>query len=694
VLGRRAGHLANSSQDFAVGKCRQRGNPDDAAARRFDLGLPGSQIFLIAAAPHQHVRQYFRDQGIQRALIKDHRRIHAFQRSHQFGALPAGNQRVGRAALLLNSRIAGDSNKKRVAERARLLEHANVAGVKKVEGPGGENQGAIAFFACEPDNRFLYREKGSAQCLLRISNARQVIRVLLRCHGNTRRRAPSGCEMTRARLPSILAGLLLFGAGLALVLAGRRKESQTLVPAGDCILSVHTFEPDELPARGSVVLLHGLAANERLMDYYTRGFLAAGLRVIAPDFPGHGRSPGGFSPLRAESCSEALLVDAMRRGQLEASRTLLIGHSLGAAIALRVASRQRVAGVIAISPAPMLLVSGSSPELLLYAPPEKLPPNTLILSGGLEPQTLRRATEQLMIRLAHVSAEYRPIPGASHTSLLFDAEALRASLDWAVRVLDLGSAPALPSRSAYLGFLAGLAGLVLLVGTSLRASFHRFREKESDTPRIPVFRGCLELAAVSAFAIGVLRFAGPLRLFGLYTGDYLASFLLVAGILLLAMHIRGLMTLLPRSWKMPALAVLLGLATSLVFLAWVHLTITTAVLDGARVWRLAVLSIALLPISAAEEVLLGSPQASGRLWRLAHALTLRFVAWLGLAGALFYLHSGQALLGLLVPYFAFFSVLQRLGVDLVRKESGSPLGAALFGAILAAAFFVLVFPLT
>jgi hypothetical protein len=367
---------------------------------------------------------------------------------------------------------------------------------------------------------------------------------------------------------------------------------------------------------------------------------------------------------------------------------------LGAAIALRVASRQPVAGVIAISPAPMLLVSGSTPEMLLYAPPEKLPPNTLILSGGLEPLALRRATEQLILRLPHAAAEYRLILGASHTSLLLDAGALRASLDWAVRVLDLGIAPALPSRIVYLGFLAGLAGLVLLVGTSLRASFHGSREKESDTSRIPVIRGYLELAAVSTFAIVVLRFTGPLWLFGLYTGDYLASFLLLAGGLLLAMHIGGLMPLLPRSWKMPALAVLLSLATSFVFLAWLRLTITTAVLDGARIWRLGVLCIALLPISAAEEVLLGSPQASGRLRRLAQALTLRFGAWLGLAGALFYLHSGQVLLVLMVPYLAFFSVLHRLGVDLVRKESGSPLGAALFGAILAAAFFVLVFPLT
>jgi hypothetical protein len=43
--------------------------------------------------------------------------------------------------------------------------------------------------------------------------------------------------------------------------------------------------------------------------------------------------------------------------------------------------------------------------------------------------------------------------------------------------------------------------------------------------------------------------------------------------------------------------------------------------------------------------------------------------------------------------FAFF-ILQRLGMDVVRKDTGSPMAAALFGAILLAGFCLVIFPVT
>jgi hypothetical protein len=57
------------------------------------------------------------------------------------------------------------------------------------------------------------------------------------------------------------------------------------------------------------------------------------------------------------------------------------------------------------------------------------------------------------------------------------------------------------------------------------------------------------------------------------------------------------------------------------------------------------------------------------------------------------LHNGEILLVLLAPYLAIFCLLQRTGMDVVRKGTGSPLAAALFGAILLAGFSVVVFPI-
>src|SRR6266702_4669760 len=60
-------------------------------------------------------------------------------------------------------------------------------------------------------------------------------------------------------------------------------------------------------SQGSVVLFHGISANKKIMSYLARGFAEQNLRVYVPDFPGHGRTPGPFSPERAERCGEALL---------------------------------------------------------------------------------------------------------------------------------------------------------------------------------------------------------------------------------------------------------------------------------------------------------------------------------------------------------------------------------------------------
>jgi hypothetical protein len=64
-----------------------------------------------------------------------------------------------------------------------------------------------------------------------------------------------------------------------------------------------------------------------------------------------------------------------------------------------------------------------------------------------------------------------------------------------------------------------------------------------------------------------------------------------------------------------------------------------------------------------------------------------------LAG-IFYLHSGEILLALLVPYFTLLCLLQRRGMDIVRKGTGSATAAAVFGAILLAGFCVVILPIT
>jgi hypothetical protein len=76
------------------------------------------------------------------------------------------------------------------------------------------------------------------------------------------------------------------------------------------------------------------------------------------------------------------------------------------------------------------------------------------------------------------------------------------------------------------------------------------------------------------------------------------------------------------------------------------------------------------------------------------ALASRTVVWVVLVVGILTLHSGAILVVLLAPYLAVFCVLQRAGMDVVRKGTGSPMAAAIFGAILLAGFCLVIFPIT
>src|SRR6266481_4518958 len=147
-----------------------------------------------------------------------------------------------------------------------------------------------------------------------------------------------------------IAGVLLCAAGTLLAIPTPYNEQVYFINAGGCRLATTILEKPGGVAEGSVVLFHGVSANKKIMSYLARGFAEQGLRVYVPDLPGHGRSPGPFSPARTEQCGEALMRELLSRGLIAADHTILAGHSMGGAIAIRIASRVPVAGVIAFSP--------------------------------------------------------------------------------------------------------------------------------------------------------------------------------------------------------------------------------------------------------------------------------------------------------------------------------------------------------
>ena len=463
----------------------------------------------------------------------------------------------------------------------------------------------------------------------------------------------------------------------------------------------------ETPPQGFVILLHGLAANKRIMSYFAQGFAAQGLRVFVPDLAGHGRTEGTFSFDRADQCSENLAHELVARGLLDPQRTIVAGHSLGGAIALRVASRFPVAGVVAISPAPMRPIRGVPPEAIPFSSFGAAPANTLVFEGAWESATFRNVAAELVQSVNDGTSRYAVIPHATHVSILFDTNAMAEARSWAARVLHVKVPSTRPSNLLMLGFLPGLAGILILAGPFLREVLQSKRAEASTTleAALPAkSRAFLEYAALSLGVAVLLSFWNPLRSVRLFEGDYCAGFLLLLGFALLAVYWRSwrkaparIATDFPnqRPLWVTLLAACFG-ASVLLFLltAWADLTLSEAWISGPRWWRFLPLLGATIPYHVAEEFILGPLYKRAGWRRMLFALSLRSIVWLAFVAGIFFLHSGEILFVILFPFFAVICVLQRWAMDVVREVTASPAASALFGAILLAGFCLVAFPTT
>lgn len=369
---------------------------------------------------------------------------------------------------------------------------------------------------------------------------------------------------------------------------------------------------------------------------------------------------------------------------------------MGGALAERLAARVPVAGLIAISPAPMRPAHGLTAEKLLFSDPPELPPNSLVMVGSLEPESMRGNAADLVAARTDGTASYVQIQGASHVSILFNSAAMRAAQGWTERILQLAPTAPLPSHRSLIGALAGFAGILFIAGPFLREAVGKNRKEEQAVAgavnRVP--RLFAEFAAGSMLVVLLLRFGIPLKAIKLFQGDYLASFVLLLGIVLVVVHWKSVQRELRKSSGTLLAAGFASILLLLLSTAWFDLTFFEAWMTASRWARFPWLLAALLPYHLAEETLLGPVQPGKRGRRLALALTLRLITWGAMMGGALVLHNGEILIGLLSVYMALFNLIQRSGMDIVRSESGSATATALFGAILLAGFCLVIFPLT
>jgi pimeloyl-ACP methyl ester carboxylesterase len=148
----------------------------------------------------------------------------------------------------------------------------------------------------------------------------------------------------------VLALILLGLAGLALFAAlTARQVEKILPPLGRFVdvggTRIHYLDEGAGPA---IVLVHGLGGQMRNFTYALLDRLKSEFRVIVLDRPGSGYSASIATPTPSANAS----VIAQLLETLEIERPLVVGHSLGGAIALTLASRYpaRVGGLALIAP--------------------------------------------------------------------------------------------------------------------------------------------------------------------------------------------------------------------------------------------------------------------------------------------------------------------------------------------------------
>ncbi len=194
----------------------------------------------------------------------------------------------------------------------------------------------------------------------------------------------------------------------------------------------------------------------------------------------------------------------IRNGTIDPRTTVLVGHSMGAAIAIRMADREPVLATIAISPAPMKLPMRMPANLLVFTAQFDMPP---LAKEAKDLEAAAEGDRDAPEDFAQLRAfDLERIPFASHTSLLLDRRVAHRSELWAMRALfpnvatetlalnvDLATYETFNfGRRRLAGAVLGLIGLVLLfplaasaVGPGIRSNF-RTAGNRADSERATV----------------------------------------------------------------------------------------------------------------------------------------------------------------------------------------------------------------
>lgn len=429
-----------------------------------------------------------------------------------------------------------------------------------------------------------------------------------------------------------------------------------------------------------VVVAHGFAGSQQMMQGYSLLLAQAGYTVFAFDFEGHGRHVLPMSgDVNALDGTTRLLVEqtrsviqTVRRGDAPVA---LLGHSMATDILVRTAAETPGIGPIVLLSAFSLAIDDTHPE------------NLLLITGAWEPGLREFALEAA--QMVDSSAEYGErvtagnvtrmallAPAAEHVSILHSRAGRAAALDWINDFHGTEADVPVPQTGwALLGLLAAITALAYPFAALLR--------------KHPAAGGEPMRARTFAAVTLVPMIAAPLLAAPIETGflpvlvaDYLALHLLIYGVSQIGLMWRlGPRLPGPSVWAVIALAAY-GIAVFGLALDRYGANFWPV---GQRLWIIAALALGAIPFMLGDAwAAQGAPVWQRVLARLA------FLGSLGIAVALDF--EGLFFLLMIAPVIVLFWLTFGLMGRVVSQRAGAASAGIALGLVLAWALGV-SFPL-
>lgn len=343
--------------------------------------------------------------------------------------------------------------------------------------------------------------------------------------------------MKRPVWRAIVAAFALAAIALSLSTLRAATNGLTITSSRAGLTPVTVFRPASGESAPVVVIAHGFAGSQQLMQPFAVTLARNGYIAVTFDFPGHGRNPaplpGGIADDKAAStallASLRQVVDYARGLPGVDGKVALLGHSMASDIVIRDAqSHDDIAATVAIS---------------VFSPTvaRDRPRDLMVIVGALEPGVLQneglRVVGMASPEPARERVTYGDLAagtarrlvlarGVEHISVLYSGDALRETVGWLNGVFGRDATGFIDARGKWLGLLlVGLVGLGWPLAGFLPAI--SARPLGADVP----WRRLLPIALIPAVATPLLLWKAPTDFLPLIVGDYLAVHFAVYGLL-------------------------------------------------------------------------------------------------------------------------------------------------------------------